>query len=429
VNALPKAFDLIFIAPQGSVSLSQDPIVKILIVTQYFWPENFRINDLVLGLIERGHQVDVYTGLPNYPQGRFFDGYGLGGPYHQRYHDKINVIRCPLIPRGQKKGIQLFLNYFSFAFLASLLAPFLVRKKYDCIFVYQLSPVSAGLPAVILKFFKKIPIYFWVTDLWPESLKATGAVKSKTIIELVAKFVRFLYSQSDVILVSSKGFINKIVAQHVPLSKIHYWPQWAENLFLTKIEHDDEKIKSEIPAGFRVMFAGNIGTAQSFETIIEAAIILKDRPEIQWIVLGDGLQRPWAEEQKIKHGLKNFHLLGTRPIEKMPQYFHYADVLLASLKKDPLFAITVPGKIQAYMASGKPLIVSMDGEGAELVKESGCGIACEANNAQELAEAVLKMYSFSSEKRSEMGNMAHSFFLDNFEREKLLSKLENLMQQ
>ncbi len=403
--------------------------MNILIVTQYFWPEAFRINDIAKGLVERGHKVTVLTGLPNYPQGSFYSGYSLLGPYSDN-HDGIKIVRVPLIPRGKKRGLLLVLNYLSFMIFSSLLVPFVCNEKYDRVFVYQPSPVTSALPAVVLKFLRKIPIVFWVTDLWPETLEATGVVKSKFLLAIWGRFVRFLYDSSDYILVTSKGFIDKIADRGVSREKIKYWPQWGEELFAKNIIKESAVKAGEIPEGFKIMFAGNIGTSQSFETIIGAAEKLKSYSDIKWIILGDGLMKKWVEEEIKAKGMEdNFFLLGSRPVDEMPAYYQKSDVLLTSLKSDPLFAITVPAKVQSYLPSGKPLLASMDGEGAELLLDAKAGIACAAGSVDELADGVMKLYRMGTEERQKLGENGKKYFFNNFEREKLLSKLIDIFNQ
>ncbi len=401
--------------------------MKILIVTQYFWPETFRINDIAKGLVEKGHEVTVYTGLPNYPKGKFFDGYGYTGPYRENWNG-VSIVRAPLIPRGANKGWQLVLNYLSFFILGSVLAPFLCKGSFDRIFVCQLSPVTGSFPAIILKWFKRAPIYFWVTDLWPETLEATGIVKSKWALNLWGRLVKFMYDQSECVLVSSKGFIEKIKSRGISPLKIVYWPQWGEDQFLKQIQVESSLKKATVPEGFVVMFAGNIGTSQAFETIVEAAKKLKQHQEIKWVILGDGLQKAWVANEIEKHSLQEtFFLLGSWPSETMPYYYSKAQVLLATLKKDPLFAITVPAKIQSYLPSGKPLLVSMDGEGAELVRDSQSGLAGPAGDAEKLAANVLQLYETPEVVRREMGQRGRAYFLENFERGPLLTRLEDML--
>lgn len=397
--------------------------MKILIVAQNFWPENFRINDLALGLKARGHDVFVLTGLPNYPQGKLFKGYRFIGPYFENWNG-IEIHRVPLITRGKSKGMRLILNYLSFALSAALIAPFRFRKyKFDKIFVYQPSPVTLGLPAVLLKIIKGTPIYFWVTDLWPETLEATGVVKSKFILRQVETLVRFIYKHCRVILVSCRGFTSKIEPLR-PSAPIIYWPQWSEN-FPNTTYSDVESL----PSGFKLLFAGNIGASQAFDILLDAATKLVSlNSEIHWVILGDGRKKQWVEKEVVSRGLeKNFHLLGAKPVESMPRYFSLADGLLVSLKNEPLFSITVPSKIQSYLASGKPIIASLDGEGAELLGNSGAGLVSPAGDSQKLVENILRLYNMSKEDYIEMGAKAKQCFLENFEREKQFSKLEDIM--
>lgn len=398
--------------------------MKILVVTQYFWPENFKINDLCEGLIERGHEVTVYTGLPNYPEGKFAPGYSLLGPYSEN-KGKVKIIRAPLIPRGKNKSFYLALNYVSFCLLSTLLAPFLVRGKFDKIFIYQVSPVFASLPAIFLKYLKRAPIIIWVTDLWPDSLEATGAVKNKKLLLLVGLFVKFIYAHSDKIYISSRGFAKKIKAMGVSEQKIKFWPQWAETFF-SNINPVDKFCDEKIPTGFVVMFAGNIGSAQDFGTIVEAATLLKDKHHIQFAILGDGLMKKWAEKEVENRGLKNtFHFLGRKPLESMPYYYSRADVMLVSLTDTELFSITIPSKVQTYLASGKPILASLNGEGAEIVNEWNAGLSCPASNPKELAGAIEKMSLLSKDELEQMGKNSFNCYKSEFEREKLISVLEN----
>lgn len=401
--------------------------MKILVITQYFWPEQFKINDLCQGFIERGHDVTVYTGLPNYPEGSFFKGYSISGPYHENY-GKIKIIRAPLIPRGSNSRIFLALNYISFCLFSTVLAPFLVRGKFDKIFIYQLSPIFSALPAVILKYLKRAPIIIWVTDLWPESLDATGVVKNKRLLWFVGLFVRFIYKNSDKIFISSRGFSKKIQALGVKENKIKFWPQWAESFFSnnkTMISYQDDKI----PKGFIVMFAGNIGSSQDFATIVEAATLLKENSNIQFVVLGDGLMRKWAENEVTERGLqKSFHFLGRKPIESMPYYYSRADVMLVSLTNTELFSITIPSKVQTYLASGKPIIAALNGEGAEIIDTWKAGMSCPATDPVELSKTIEKMSKLPKAELEMMGKNAFECYKAEFEREKLISSLEEEFQ-
>lgn len=396
--------------------------MHILVVSQYFWPENFRVNDLVSGLIERGHTVKVLTGIPNYPEGRFFAGYGIFRNTSQKYHG-AKIVRVPLVPRGKGGAGRLVLNYISFAFFSCILAPFLCYEKFDLIFVFQLSPVTVGLPALLLKKLKKVPILLWVLDLWPESLSATGAVRSTRILGVVDRLVRFIYHGCDKIVVSSKGFIPSIVSKGVGLDNLGYLPNWYEPEYTTKQPEQDV-----LPHGFRIMFAGNIGSAQDFNTIIATAEKLKGYSEIHWVILGDGRKSEWVLEQVTLRGLANtFHLMGRYPPEAMAGFFSQADVMLVTLKRDPIFSLTVPGKIQSYMACGRPIVAALDGEGGHLVVESGAGLSVPAENPDALAEAVLTMYRMSKEERDAMGISGKEYCEANFDREMLIDRVEGWM--
>lgn len=401
--------------------------MRILVVSQYFWPEGFLVNDLVLGLTERGHRVTVLTGHPNYPEGSFTPGYGFFKPFRERQLG-VEVRRVPLLPRGKGGAIRLSLNYLSFALFASLLGPLLCRGQYDLILVYEPSPVTVGFPAIVLKRLKRLPIIFWVQDLWPESLSAAGAVHSERVLGWVEKMVRFIYRRCDCVLVTSKMFESRV--REVGAQVVYYWPQWAESLYQPVEVDENSPERSEMPLGFRIMFAGNIGAAQSFDTILAAAGKLQEHEEIHWVIIGDGRMRPSMEEGVRKLGLENsVHLLGRRPAEVMPRNFACADALLVTLKRDPIFSLTIPGKIQSYLACEKPIVAALDGEGARVIKESGAGLTVPAEDADALAAAVLEMYRARPEERAEMGRRGRAYFKKHFEREKLLDRLEGWMKE
>ena len=403
--------------------------MKILIVTQYFWPESFRINDLAVRLKEKGHQVTVLTGIPNYPDGHFFQGYGFFKNVRQDYHG-VKVIRSPLVPRSKGGGFRLALNYLSFAFFASILAPFFCRRKFDLIFVYEPSPITVGLPALVLKKLKSAPIMFWAQDLWPETLSATSAVNSKRILKMVEILVRFIYRGCDRILVQSPAFFAPIEKLGIDSSRIAYFPNSAEELYQPMVVEPEAPEHIGMPEGFRVMFGGNIGVAQDFETILKAVEILKGYSDIHWVVIGDGRMRPWVEVQIRERSLaKTMHLLGRRPVEAMPRYFSLADVLLVTLRKEPIFELTIPSKIQSYLACAKPIIAALYGEGARIIEEAGAGLTCPSENPGALAYAVLEMYRMPQSKRQTMGKHGRTYFNTHFEHKMLLDRLEIWMEE
>lgn len=398
--------------------------MNILVVSQYFWPENFRINDLVLGLKERGHRVMVLTGIPNYPAGKFFPGYGFLTRRREDY-EGIVVARVPIIARGNGRAWRLALNYFSFVLFACLLGPVLCRGKIDRILVYEPSPITVGLPALLLKKIKHAPLFFWVQDLWPESLSATGAVRSVWILKLVEYLTRFIYRGCDRILVQSRAFCRPIAGLGVAPDRILYFPNSAEDLYRPVEVESNAKERQELPIGFRVMFAGNIGKAQDFETILEAAERLKEHQEIHWVILGDGRMYDWVEEQVDRRQLAaTVHLLGRHPVETMPRYFALADAMLVTLRRDPIFALTIPAKVQSYLACAKPLIAALDGEGAKVVQEAQAGLTPPAEDAQALADAVLVMYRMPEADRRQLGVRGRTYFEAHFERDMLLDRLD-----
>jgi glycosyltransferase involved in cell wall biosynthesis len=397
--------------------------MHILVVTQYYWPENFRINDLVTGLIDRGFKVTVFTGIPNYPDGCFFQGYGFFTNTLQE-HLGARVIRAPLIPRGKSGGGRLALNYLSFVVSGCLFAPFRCREKYDLIFIFEPSPVTVALPALLLKFLYKIPAMFWVQDLWPESIEATGAVTSKWILDRIADIVRFIYRRCDKILISSQLYRKSIELHDGAPENILYFPQTAEDIFQPVTEKRTVAAFKTIPPGFWVMFAGNVGTAQDFQTIISAAEYLRGYKDIHWIIVGDGRMREWAENEIQHLGLiNNFHFLGRHPLDAMPTFYSHADAMLVTLKKEPIFALTVPAKIQSYLACGRPIIAALDGEGAKIVAKADAGFACPAEDSEALAKIVYKMYETPVAERECMGANGRAYYKVNFDRDILLDKL------
>ena len=400
--------------------------VRILIVTQYFWPENFRVNDLAAALQARGHAVTVLTGKPNYPGGRFFPGYGF---FSRRAEDfgGIPVIRVPLIPRGSGGGLRLAVNYLSFALLACLAAPFRCRGKYDVIFVYEVSPITVALPALVLKLLNRTPVLLWVLDLWPESLSATGAIRNGAVLGAVRLLVRMIYRYSNRVLVQSRAFEERVGGMGVPKERIAYFPNWAEALFDAPAS-GGAMHSVALPAGFRVLYAGNVGAAQDFPAVLAAAELTRAHADVQWIIAGDGRLRAWVADEIAKRGLENtVHLVGNHPLEAMPALFGQADVMLLSLRKEPIFALTIPGKLQSYLASGRPVVAMLDGEGARIVRESGAGLACDAQCPEELARRVLELHIMPRESREEMGRRGRAYYAEHFARDGLLARLEELM--
>lgn len=397
--------------------------MRILIVTQYFYPENFKSNDLAFELQRRGHEVTVLTGLPNYPAGKIFEGYG----YFKNLKQNINgvkVIRSLLLPRGNGGGIRLFLNYYSFAFFASLKAIGL-NKDFDAIIVHEPSPITQFYPALLLHKLKKTPVYFWVMDLWPESLEIAGGVKNKFVLNYFKNLVIKFYKNSEKILITSKGFRKSILEKGNFADKIEYFPNWAED---TIAEGNTDYEIPQLCEGFKVMFAGNVGEAQDMENILVAAKILKDNKNIKLIIVGNGRKLPFVDEFIRENALQEtVQCVGRFPVEAMATFFSKADVMLVSLKDDPIFNLTVPAKVQAYMSASKPILAMLNGEGAEIVEEAKCGFAVPAGNAEKLAEAILKFSEISKENLAEMGRNSRNYFDANFQMSACIDNLERIL--
>lgn len=397
--------------------------MRILIITPHFYPENFRINDLASGLIDKGHIVTVLTGTPDYPNRKAFKDYGWLKNANELWNG-IKIKRIPVIPRWKGKNWQLFLNYLTYIISGCVYALFM-RKEYEVIFVNETSPITIGIPAVLIKKLKKIPVVFWVLDLWPESVSAAGNLKTNLIPKLLLPMVKWIYKNCDKILVSSRGFISSISEKGVPKEKIEYFPQWAEPLF-NEISKSEPPV--ELPEGFKILFAGNIGEAQDFESILCAAELLKGYKNIHWIVLGDGRRFDFVKEQiKVRHLEENFHLLGKFPLESMPAFYAKADALLLSLKKEHIFSLTVPGKLQSYLACGRPILTMLDGEGSAIVDDAKAGLTCSSGDFKALADNVISMSQMDNEAIKQYSTNARRYYLINFERDKLLAKLENIL--
>lgn len=399
--------------------------MNILIITQYYWPENFKINTLAQEFTKNGHKVTVLTGIPNYPTGKFFPGYSFFNNKIE-YKDEIKIIRSKVIRRYNSKGYNLFLNYFSFALFSSLKI-FFLKKEYDAIFVYQPSPITVGIPALIAKYCFKIPIFFWVQDLWPQSLTDAGGVKNKLILKIAEKLTQLIYKHSDIILIQSEGFREYIRNQGVKNEKIHFLPNPTEKFY--KIEQIRKLYKDKFKIGFNIIFAGNIGEAQDFENIISAADIVKSyNQKVYWNIFGDGRFKKYYENKVIELGLQeNFFFKGSVESTEMPYYFACADVLLVSLKESKIFNLTIPAKLQSYLACGKPIIGSILGNGAKIILDSNSGFTSMPGNPNELSKIVLKMANLETSIRNKFGDNARSYYEKHFDSDLLYNKLESLM--
>lgn len=396
--------------------------MRILLVSQYFYPENFKFNDLALDL-SIDNEIIVLTGKPNYPQGNFFPGYSFWGPTKEQYK-KITIYRAPLIPRKNSKFF-LALNYISFALFSSLFSIYfyLTSKKFDKILVCQVSPIFMVLPAITLRWLTKTPVILWITDLWPESLSATGVIKNSFILKMVEKFASWAYKNVDKVLVSCKGFEQSIRSKS-PLSKIEYYPYWAEEFY--RVSPKDPRFN--FLNTFVLMFAGNIGEAQNLKLLVRAVGYLKQDKKFLVVIAGDGRAKQELKQEISRLKLEAFfHFCGPFQAEEMPGIYAHADALYLSLKKDPIFEITVPSKLQSYMACAKPILASIDGEAADVIDQSKGGLVSPAEDLECLVKNMQKMISLSHEERQNMGESAHRYYKAHFDRTVSMKKIRHVL--
>jgi len=390
--------------------------MNILIWSQHFWPENFRINELAIELVRQQDNVTVLTGKPNYPLGKIVDGYKASGVLHEQV-DKVDVVRVPLIPRGKGSSIQLFFNYLSFILSGYFIAPFVLRKKaFDVVFVYATSPLLQALPAIFIARLKKIPLIVWVQDLWPDALLATGFIKNRWVLKLVGRLVRYIYTHANIIMVQSEGFRSSIEALVGNKKQILFYPNSSEDMtnFLG-CSRSLSQVALEIQAYFSIVFTGNIGTVQSCETIIQAAEILKGHAAIKIYLVGGGSSFAKIDAEVKMKKITNVTMTGQLPSEEMPAIFAAASVLLLSLKDSPSLSATIPSKLQSYLSAKKPIIGSLNGEAARIILEANAGICCPAEDPNALAEAILSLYQKTHAERLHYGVCAYQYFKTHFD--------------
>lgn len=394
--------------------------MKVLVVSQHFWPESFRINEVVASLADRGISIYVLTGKPNYPDGQVFPGYRSWG--FQTDHHQFPIFRVPIYPRGRKSSVRLALNYLSFVASASIFGWWVLRRvPFDVVLVYAPSPLLQALPALFLSRLRRCPLVVWVQDLWPESLEAVGHVRNGLIIGTIRKLVKFLYKRTDLILVSSQAF-EMYIRKMVPTARIAYYPNSVDSMF-SDPESGIRTVLSILDDGFNVVFAGNVGAAQAVSVIVAAAEKLVAYREIRLVVLGSGSELEWMRRQVKDRNLQNLHLMGRFPVESMPSLLAKASALLVTLADRPIFAATVPNKIQAYMAVGRPIIACLRGEGARIVAKAKAGITVPPGDASLLADAIVELYAAPPEVRTEMGANGRAFYQEHFDHERLISDL------
>lgn len=389
--------------------------MKIILVTQYFWPESFMINDVVRAMHAQGHEITVVTGQPNYPDGITFKGYKAWQLSAEELIPGVKLHRIPTYPRKRGGALNLILNYGVFVASGLLFMPWILRGlKTDAILVYAPSPLTQAIPAIVLGWWKRAPVALWVQDLWPESLESTGFVKNKTALKCVGGLVRAIYSGCHTLIAQSHAFVPAM-ARYAPNKPIVYHPNSFPDDSQRQATELPPKLDAILSNYFCVVFAGNLGKFQSLETIIDVATRLKGHPQIRIVLIGSGERSEWLEQQKEALKLNNLELPGRFPIESMPAILKKCAALMVTLNDDPTFNSTVPGKVQAYLSAGRPILAGINGEGARVIRESGAGLISRAQNAEELLANVMTLYGMPQAERDKMGHLGRAYYLEHFE--------------
>lgn len=390
--------------------------MKILVACQYYAPEPFRISDICEALAEQGNDVTVVTGTPNYPEGEIYPGYEKGARADEVIGG-VRVHRCPLIPR-KSGAVYRFLNYYSFVWSSRRYLR-KMKEDFDVVFVNQLSPVmmAEGALAWAKRNHRRCVLY--CLDLWPESLLAGGIGQGSPIYQLFLRISRRIYRSADGILVSSRGYAEYF-REKFQIENVRYLPQYAEDLFGELPQPTEEKQTVDF------LFAGNVGSGQSVETIVEAARLLKNERTIHIHIVGGGIS---LEKCRIlAEGLPNITFYGRQELEQMPRYYAMADVFLVSLVKDPVLSMCLPGKVQSYLAAGKPVVGAIDGEAARVIREAECGMCAPAEDPETLAELIRRMAA-QLELRKQYGENARRYYRAHFQKEKFISDLAGVLQE
>ena len=400
--------------------------MRILIITQYYWPENFRINEVSEELVKLGHKVSILTGYPNYPKGDVFAEFKKDYKKFSKYKG-ASIIRVPILSR-KKNNFNLALNYISFLLTSIFIGYFKIKgKEFDIIFTCQLSPVTVGITSAFFSKILNIPQIFWVQDLWPDTLVALNILNKNWQINLFRNLVNWIYSRCDLILAQSKYILKEIKKYSSVKDNLHYFPTWGESdLFLNIASPAPEIEPKDI---FTIMFAGNIGEAQDFPNIIKAVqnIILNNVKNFRLIIIGDGSKKEWTMNEVKKLNIEQyFEFYNSYPLERMPSFFRHADVLLVSLLNKKVFNMTIPGKIQFYLSSGIPIVGMICGAGAEVIQKSKGGFVCDSGNYLNLSKIIREIISLEKKDLQKIGEKGKEYANKEFSKIKLIHKLNKI---
>jgi len=399
--------------------------MKLLVVSQYYYPEQFRINDICKEWVKRGYEVTVLTGIPNYPEGKFYKGYNI---FKKRKEiiDGVEVIRIPIIPRG-KKRLTLVLNYISFVVSGFFFSKF-TRRKFDKVFIYEVSPVTQALPGIWYAKRKKIESILYVMDLWPESIELATGKKYDRMFKIIDKMVKYIYKNTNLILTSSEVFKLDIMEKGIPNEKITFWPQYAEEYYKNE-KLEDIEIKED--KKFKIIFTGNIGYSQGIEILIETASLLREKKEnVIFYIVGNGRAKDELEkkirENKLEEDIK---LIDKKPANEIPSYINACDATFISLKSNYISEKILPAKLQTYLASGKPIIGCAKGEIEKVINNAKAGVCCTEGTAEKLVEKILELKNKSKDELEQFGKNGREYCEKNYEKNYLLNKIDRILKK
>lgn len=400
--------------------------MRILVISQYYYPEQFRINDICKELVKRGHKVTVLTGIPNYPEGKYYKGYGVTKK-RKDIKDGVDIIRLPIIPRG-KNSIMLILNYISFIISGFFWSKF-TRKKFDKVFIYEVSPMLQALPGVWYANRKKIDSYIYVMDLWPESIQLVTNLNNKVILKFINRIVDYIYKNCKKIFTSSESFIENIHKRGHSRNKLVFWPQYAEE-FYKPLNRGSCRINEMNTDDFKIIFAGNIGYAQGLDIVIDTARILKERNiKVKFYLIGNGRAKEELIKNVEENNLQNYiKFIDKQPAAKIPEYYANADMAFITLKKNLISDEILPAKLQSYFACGIPILGCADGEIKQVIEKSGAGFCVESGNSEKLAEQIEKSIKLTTKELEQMKQNSIKYYEKNYKKQMLLDKLEKEME-
>ncbi len=400
--------------------------MKILIITQWFEPEPaFKGLLFAKELVKNGNEVEVVTGFPNYPEGIVYDGYKISF-YQKEIMDGILVHRFPLYPNHNKSSIKRAINYISF-FFSSLIGSILITRNIDLIYSYH-PPVTTSLSSSLIGLFKRVPVVQDIQDLWPDTLPATGMIRNNYLLNIISLICKLMYRLSTRIVVLSPGFKEILISRGVPENKIEVIYNWCDENAIKNFETPLEDLPNN--DNLNLLFAGNLGIAQDLTSIIEAASIIQEKSiKVNMIFLGNGIAKQDAINLAKEKDLKNCFFLNRVPMNQVGYFLNKADILLVHLNDHELFRITIPSRTQSNLAAGKPIIMAVNGDAADLIEIANAGIVCNPGNPNALANSIEKMLLMSDDERRTLGENGSEYYKNNLSLDIGVKKFINIFEE